>query len=392
MKKILCLYGNLFYYGHERSNVQVFNLLAKEGFDLLVLTNKKGIAPEAKQVFKELNIKHESILFPDWADVRKPFKLIGILSYFNKVIKHNFSFYKKLIKFKPDYIYIANDFIYLSLIPSFIISNKKIIYRLGDLPLTGWKPFKILWRIYIVNRTHAFVCISKFVKDNLILAGRKPNKNDIVIYNFPPIRSSIENMELPINTKLGITFGYLGQLIEIKGVDLFIDVAIEICNEYDDVYFLLAGDLSYSIEFTQRLLYKIQSANLQEKIFFLGSVENIKVFFSNIDVLVTPSIKEEPLGNVLVEAKSYNTPSIIFKSGGMPELIQHKHNGYVCEDSTSSNLKKGMKYYMDKPGLTEEHGNNAFASVKELGIGFLEYQVKWLGVFNKNVNNNKRCE
>jgi len=381
MKKIICLYGNSVYYGHERSNVQVFNLLHAEGFDLLVVTNEKGVAPEAVQVFNDKGIKHESIAYPDWADMRKPFTVVRVLKYISKVIKHNFAFYKKLKQFKPDYIYIANDFMYLSLVPSFILSNKKIIYRLGDAPLTGWKPFKILWKKYIVKRTHTFVCISQFIKDKLTLAGRKPNDRDVVIYNYPPIRSSDKEVLLPLHVQNGITFGYLGQLIDIKGVGLFIDAAIALCKKYSDVYFILAGDLSYSKEYTQGLLNKVQEADVQDRIIFLGSVENIKDFFSKTDVLVTPSVKEEPLGNVLVEAKSYYTPSIIFNSGGMPELIKHKHNGYVCTESTAAALETAMQYYIDNADLIEEHSKNAFASVKELGIGFAEYREKWLDVF-----------
>jgi glycosyltransferase involved in cell wall biosynthesis len=385
MKKVICIYGNSVYYGHERSNVQVFNLLNTEGFELLIITNDKGIAPEAIEIFKEKGIKHESILYPDWGDMRKPLKLIGILRYIKKVIKHNFAFYKKIRQFKPDYVYIANDFMYLSLVPFFMISNIKILYRLGDAPLTGWKPFKILWKKYIVNRTHTFICISEFIKEKLALSGRKINIRDVVIYNFPPVRSSDILVELPLHIQRGITFSYLGQLIDIKGVGLFTDAAIELCKKYSDVYFLLAGDLSYSGGYTQGLLDNVKAANLQDRIIFLGSVENIEDFFSKTDVLVTPSVKEEPLGNVLVEAKSFYTPSIIFNSGGMPELIKHKHNGYVCDESTAAALELAMEYYINNPVIIAKHSKNAFASVKELGIGFSQYRENWLRVFNKNV-------
>lgn len=379
-KRILALYGNSVYYGHERSNVQVFNLLKDEGLDLLVLTNKSGIAPEAEAVFKNKGIKYESITYPSWSDMRKPIKIAGILRYLYKVIVHNFVFYSKLLKFKPDYIYIANDFMYMSLVPSFILSNKKIIYRLGDAPVTGWKPFKILWEKYIVKRTYRFVCISQFIKDKLVDAGRVRSDKDIIIYNFPPVRTFKDKVAIPF-IKQGIVFSYLGQLIDIKGVGLYIDAAIAICNKYEDVSFLLAGDLNYSRGFTDGLIAKVNASGHQGRILFLGSVENIQDLFAKTDVLITPSLKEEPLGNVLVEAKSYYTPSIIFNSGGMPELISHKHNGYVCQESTAAALQTAMQYYIDNKDLIAVHSSNAFASIKELGIGFTEYRENWLGIF-----------
>jgi glycosyltransferase involved in cell wall biosynthesis len=385
MKKIICIYGNTVYYGHERSNVQVFNLLFTEGFDLMVVTNKRGIAPEAAKLFEDKGIKQESIVYPDWADMRKPFKMLKILKYTRNVIEHNFSFYKKLRQFNPDYIYIANDFMYLSLLPTFIFSNKKIIYRLGDAPVTGWKPFKILWEKYIIKRTDTFICISVFIKEKLALAGRKINNRDIVIYNYPPERSSNKHNQLPFPLAKGLTYGYLGQLIDIKGVELFIDAAITLCKRNYEVFFQLAGDLTYSEEYAQGLINKVMDANLQNRIIFLGSVENIKDFFSKIDILVTPSVKEEPLGNVIVEAKSYNTPSIIFNSGGMPELIKHKHNGFICSESTVAALETAMQYYIENTDLIAKHGKNAFDSIKELGIGFSEYRKKWLSVFDSNI-------
>lgn len=381
-KKILCVFGNKVYYGHERSNVQVYWLLQQEGYDLLVLNNKDGLAPGAKAVFDNQSIRYIGIRFPDWSDMRKPFTLWKVLKYLTKVVIHNISFSWHLRKFRPDYILIGNDFMFVNLIPTFLFSRVKIIYRLGDKPTMGWKAFAFFWRKFIVKMTDRFVCISQFIHTKLIEAGRGVNKKDKVIYNYPPIRAGNDFSGLRAKRLEGLTFGYLGQIIQIKGVEEFIDAAIMIVDQYPDVYFLLAGDLQYNAEFSNKLLEKIKNSNSGERITFLGQIEDIDSYFEAIDVLVTPSIKEEPLGNVLVEAKVRGVPNIIFDSGGMPELIRHGKDGLICKDMTAASIRDCCQKYIDNPALINIHGENASKSIYELGLNYENYRQRWLSALD----------
>ncbi|RKD87717.1 glycosyltransferase family 4 protein [Mangrovibacterium diazotrophicum] len=377
-QKVLALYGNRVFYGHERSNIQVFKTLTEGGTDLHILINKKGIAPQAKEILDKNQISYSQICYPDWADMRKPFTTWKVLKYGRKVIKHNLDFLKVHRQYKPDFVYIANDFMYINLIPSFLLINTKIIYRIGDAPVLTWKPFNFLWRNYIVRRTHKFVCISKYILGKVREAGRVTTPKDVIIYNFPPIR--LPSKEIPFEKK-GLTFSYLGQIFENKGVALFVESAIEICKKYDHVYFTLAGSLLYANEFSQTLLEKVENSGYGDRITFLGSIENIESFFKNTDVLVTPSLKEEPLGNVIVEAKANRTPSIIFKSGGMPELINHLEDGFICAAKTCEGLNEAIEYYASKPEFIAKHGANAYSSIEKLQIEQQSFFTKWNNVF-----------
>jgi glycosyltransferase involved in cell wall biosynthesis len=379
--KILGIYGNKVYYGHERSNIQVFNVLNEEGFELLILTNKEGIAAEAKALMDFKKIPYKGITFPIWDDMRKPFTFVKVIRYLSKVIGHNIDFIKEHNRSRPDYIYIANDFMYISLLPSFLWISTPIVYRLGDEPVTAWKPFRFFWKHVIVKRTTRFVCISNYIRDRLIAAGRDPLAPDSVIYNFPPER--ILTSPTTINySKKGLTFSYLGQIIGIKGLAEFIDAAITTCNKTSDVYFTLAGSLTYDSVFVKTQVDKVVASGFEKRIIFLGAVENIQDFFNKTDVLVTPSIKQEPLGNVLVEAKANSTPSIIFKSGGMPELIKSGIDGYVCQEPTADELVKAFKYYLNNTECVVVQSKRAFKSILDLGIDYESYVKNWNNVFN----------
>lgn len=380
--KVLCIYGNQVYYGHERANMQVLHLLRCEGLDLLVLINKDGIAPEAEKIIAEKQLPFKKIPYPIWRDIRKPFSIQKICRYFVKVIKHNISFLKIHRRFKPDYIYIANDFMYINLIPSFIFTNTKIIYRLGDAPVLGWAPFNFFWRNYIIKRTDQFVCVSQYIRNKIIEIGRNSSARDKVIYSFPAIRIASDNDTLAINyEKKGITFSYLGQIIKSKGVADFIDAAMEICKKYSNIYFLIAGSLSYDLEFADAQKAKVDRSEYAHNIIFLDTIENIAQFFQKTDVLVIPSIKQEPLANVLVEAKNNSTPSIIYPSGGLPELITHQADGYICNAPTATDIFTAMEYYIQQPQLIDIQGTNAFNSIEKLGIGYIPFKESWRNIF-----------
>ena len=382
--KILSIYGNKVFYGHERSNLQVFNVLNNEGFDLLILTNQDGIAEEAKNLLDCKKIPQKAIQFVLWEDMRKPFTILKIVRYLMKLVGHNLDFIRQYNSFRPDFIFIANDFMYINLLPSLLFIKAPIVYRLGDAPVIAWKPFRFLWKNVIVKRTTKFVCISNFIKEKLLAVGRNPLASDSIIYNYPPER--VNTNFTPIHyAKKGITFSYLGQIIEKKGVADFIDAAIITCHRTTEAYFILAGSLTYDSNFALTQKNKVEVANLANRIIFLGPVENIEDFFRKTDVLVTPSLKQEPLGNVIVEAKANRTPSIIFNSGGMPELIKEGIDGYICQGSTADELVKAFNYYLNNQNCIRIQGENAFKSIKELRIDFESYVFNWNEVFSKKM-------
>lgn len=380
MSKILCLYNSSLFYGHERSNIEVFRTLKQH--DLHVLSNSYGIDSKAKEILDNEDIKCSSIKYPVWKHIRKPFNFFNLLRFFLDAFICNISFIIKWCRFKPDFIYLSNDFVYLVLSPSLLLIHTPIVYRIGDAPLVHWKIFDLCWRKFIVKRTYKFVCISNYIRTLVNNLGRDLyNNSDIVIYNLPPTRNVFSD-SLPYSKKNGITFGYLGQIIENKGVAIFISAAIEICSLNRGVQFVLAGSLTYDKRFSDKIFNLVETSGFGERITFFDQVENIESFFNLCDVLVTPSLKEEPLGNVIVEAKKYRTPSIIFPSGGMPELILHKVNGFICSSSEITSLIKALDFYIKNPDLITEHGFSAFNSIAELQIGYDYYKNRWYSIFN----------
>ena len=67
--------------------------------------------------------------------------------------------------------------------------------------------------------------------------------------------------------------------------------------------------------------------------------------YNAADVFVIPSI-EENLPNTIMEALSCGIPSVGFETGGIPEMIDHKSNGYIAEYKNPEDLAKGIGWVL----------------------------------------------
>ncbi len=377
--KILCFLASKYFYGKERSNIEVYSLLNEQDDYQLKVVYNEGADDKLKSylsIFDTVPLK-----FPDRSIAKYKYLKYGYTS-----LRLNSKILTILVRFRPDYIFVNDERTFYDIGPSVYFFGGKVVYRIGDEPafpqLSNYKFNAWIWKSIVLRKTDTFVYISEYIKGTVKATGRDSGK-DVVIYNYPPRRKQVAkraNNKYISNSRPVV--GYLGQVMQSKGVHLFVDAAIEIARKYEDVSFYVAGPLDYYVEYAENLVRKVSGAGFTDRIVFLGSIDDVQTFFGKIDVLVTPSLKEEPLGNVIVEAKKYSTPSIIFKSGGMPELITHGIDGFVCEDSTSVSIERGIEYYLQDASLIELHGQNAKDSIEELQIDYPNFSRKWLAVFN----------
>ena len=346
------------------------------------LTTSPKYAPCAEKRLKDalcgLNIVEMEC--PDRHDKARNF-----LQYVICVIKSNRTL-KKIFRYtKPDYLFINNEFSMYDFNWAIKSYKGKIIYRLGDVPayprLRFYRFNSKIWNKIAIKQVDTFVCISNFIKKKLELTGRVSEK-DRVIYNYPPARVQTEKGKLLYNRDEGtLIFAFIGQIIESKGVADFIAAAKKIISQYPNSRFLVAGNLQYDETFGDKIKQMV-SNEYKMHIHLLGEIDDVESFYESIDVLCVPSIKQEPLGNVIVEAKKYGKPCVIYPSGGMPELITHLQDGYICDSADELSLMRGMLWYMQNRHCLQEHSKNAHASIKQLGIDRESFEKKWMKVFD----------
>ncbi len=80
---------------------------------------------------------------------------------------------------------------------------------------------------------------------------------------------------------------------------------------------------------------------------YLSDEQEIVELYNAVDIFVTPSLQDN-LPNTIVEAMSCGTPCVGFNVGGIPEMIDHKKNGYVAEYKNSQDFADGIRWCLDK--------------------------------------------
>ncbi len=82
---------------------------------------------------------------------------------------------------------------------------------------------------------------------------------------------------------------------------------------------------------------------------FLGRLHDattLALMYSAADVFVCPS-REDNLPNTIMESLACGTPVVGFNIGGIPDMVQHKQNGYVVEPYDTQGLANGITYVLE---------------------------------------------
>jgi glycosyltransferase involved in cell wall biosynthesis len=79
---------------------------------------------------------------------------------------------------------------------------------------------------------------------------------------------------------------------------------------------------------------------------FLGTItddEKLALCYSAADVFLAPSL-EDNLPNTVMESLACGTPVVAFRTGGIPDMVQHQQNGYLAEYRSSADFARGIAW------------------------------------------------
>lgn len=180
--------------------------------------------------------------------------------------------------------------------------------------------FSYACRAYFVRKLHYFKSVSKFIvlsdfqKQILIENGYHNIPIDVIPNSFIP-KTNITFDQIDFSKKVKI--GFVGRLTKEKGFYDFVEIA----KRLPQYQFHVAGDytqIDHSIE---------MPTNLECK--GLLNQDQLTEFYENTKVLLFLSRWYEGFPMVLLEAMHHCTPLIVTNLGVMPEVIEHKVNGFV---------------------------------------------------------------
>jgi colanic acid/amylovoran biosynthesis glycosyltransferase len=153
----------------------------------------------------------------------------------------------------------------------------------------------------------------------------------------------------------------VGRLCEQKGQLLLIEAAKNLQEQQIDFELILAGDGEMRAEIESLIV----QYRLQEKVKITGWISSAEVRNTILasQILVLPSFAEG-LPVVIMEAMSLRRPVISTYIAGIPELLIHRENGWLCVAGDVRNLTDTLREALLTPVATlQKKGDAAYERV-----------------------------
>ncbi|WP_293667301.1 glycosyltransferase family 4 protein [uncultured Parabacteroides sp.] len=124
-----------------------------------------------------------------------------------------------------------------------------------------------------------------------------------------------------------------------KGANYLIEACSVLKQCYTDkIEIVLMGNGSE--ELCRALPFKVNSLG------YISDQATMVAAYSCADLFVIPSL-EDNLPNTIMESMACGTPCVGFATGGIPEMIDHKINGYVANCMDASDLANGIQWILE---------------------------------------------
>lgn len=115
---------------------------------------------------------------------------------------------------------------------------------------------------------------------------------------------------------------------------------------------------------------------------YVSDERRIVSIYNSADAFVLPSL-EDNLPNTIMEAMACGVPCVGFKVGGIPEMIDHRRNGYVAAVRDADDLAEGISWVLDPP----HHAELSAEAVRKVSVRYSQHSVamKYIEVYNQAI-------
>ncbi len=116
-----------------------------------------------------------------------------------------------------------------------------------------------------------------------------------------------------------------------------------------------------------------QYGNIVKKMFqdlevhFTGYINDARLmaqYYASADVFLFPTLADN-LPNSILESMSCGTPTIAFKTGGVPDMVHHDTNGWLAEKHEAACLIKGLKVAFESKERVAKWAQHGLRVVQE---------------------------
>ena len=233
----------------------------------------------------------------------------------------------------------------------------------------SYRVFHQKQELYARHRIHFVTCsrwLGEQARKSSLLAGQPvttiPNPINTNLFRPHDKASARERCRLPLDKRL-MLFGSVKITDKRKGIDYLVESCRLLAEQHPELKERLGVVTfgKYSQQLKDMLPFRVYPLD------FVRDDHRLVDIYNAVDIFVTPSL-EDNLPNTIMEAMACGTPCVGFNVGGIPEMIDHLHNGYVATYKSAEDFANGIYWTLtdpDYPNLAEQACRKAVTHYSE---------------------------
>lgn len=187
-----------------------------------------------------------------------------------------------------------------------------------------------------------FISPSAYLRQRFIDWGLAADRISVIANGHTPSRPAnwTPNHSPGVNV-----FGFFGQYVDVKGIDVLLRAAVIAANHVDEdqeiEIKIFGGNKQHASEsYLAKIEEILEEAPDNLKITEMGSYSRDNVFdlMTSVDWVVTPSVWPETFGLVVSEAWDARRPVIASRAGGLSDRIIDGENGFSFLPGSATQL------------------------------------------------------
>lgn len=161
----------------------------------------------------------------------------------------------------------------------------------------------------------------------------------------------------------GLVVGTVGWLLPIKGPIHLLNAMAHIWRNHPEIRLVFVG----KGELEGKLRAEASRMGVSERVTFLGWRDDIPEIMQILDIFVLPSLNEG-MGRVLVEAMAAGRPVVASRVGGIPDLVEHKKNGFLVGPGDVNGTSLAIKRLLIDREMRDEMGRMGRAMAQNFTV------------------------
>ena len=149
----------------------------------------------------------------------------------------------------------------------------------------------------------------------------------------------------------------------VKGIDVLIRAAKQVCHDYPQTVFLIAGAVHERDHYAE-LKRLTEEFDITYNIRFLGECSNIRALLHSCEMFCLLS-RSEGMSNSLLEAMACGLPCVVTAVGGNSEVIDDGSNGYLVPNENPESAADRLMTLLSNAELARKLGRSARRTVEE---------------------------